>query len=259
MNKNNTEQPLIVAVETSGRRGSAALACGEKILSQRDFSAPMRHSSELLPAIEELLIRFEKNPSQIDQVYLSIGPGSFTGLRIAVTFAKTLAMANSARIVAVSTSDVIISNVTAKTVNCLTQPKYDRLTTIVDAKRGQFFVAAYQRRERADANTGCRTPLGNYEKILADCLMTAEQFLERFANSQSTTGLVGEGLVYYSDKFKAAGINVINQRYWWPQASNVHRLGWDKALKGKFTNPLTLQPLYLRQPQLGVSRIRRNG
>ncbi len=257
MNKNNTEQPLIVAVETSGRLGSAALAAGEKLLAQRDFSAPMRHSSELFPAIEELLARFGRNPSQIDQVHLSIGPGSFTGLRIAVTFAKMLALANSARIVAVSTSDVIVSNVTALTHNYLTKPKYDRLGTILDAKRGQFFVAVYQKRVQTTANTEHRTPLGDYEKILPDCLMTAEQFLERFAHSQPVTALLGEGLVYYADKFRAPGIDIIDQRYWWPKASNVHLLGWDKATKGEFTDAPELQPLYLRQPQLGVSRIRK--
>ncbi len=259
MNKNNTEQPLIVAVETSGRCGSTVLACGEKILAQRDFSGPMRHSSELLPAIEELLVRFGKKPSQIDQVHLSIGPGSFTGLRIAVTFAKTLALANSARIVAVSTSDVIVSNVTASTAeSCPTKPEYSRLATILDAKRGQFFVAVYQYIEKTAANTECKTPLGNYEKILPDCLMTSEQFLERFSNSQPATGLLGEGLVYYADKFKAAGMEIIDEKYWWPQASHVHLLGWDKVTKGEFTDALELQPLYLRQPQLGVSRIRKD-
>ncbi len=259
MNKNRTEQPLIVAVETSGRRGSAALASGEKLLAQSDFSAPMRHSSELFPAIEGLLARFGKKPSQIDHVHLSIGPGSFTGLRIAVTFAKTLALANSAKVVAVSTSDVIVSNITATTTDSRpTKPDYDRFATILDAKRGQFFVAAYERTKKPVGDTDCKTPLNGYEKILPDCLMTTEQFLERFADSRPAMGLLGEGLVYYANKFKAAGIDVIDQQYWWPQASNVHQIGWNKSLNGDFTEPLALQPMYLRQPQLGVSRMRRN-
>jgi tRNA threonylcarbamoyladenosine biosynthesis protein TsaB len=259
LNKNEMEQPLIAAVETSGRLGSAALAVGEKLLAQRDFSAPMRHSSELFPAIEELLARFGRNPSQIGQVYLSIGPGSFTGLRIAVTFAKMLAMANSAKIAAVSTSDVIVSNAVTSINNCQKKQKYDRFGTILDAKRGQFFVAVYQKRAQTAADTKHRTPLGDYEKILPDCLMTAEKFLERFANCQPVTALLGEGLIYHADKFRARGIEIIDEQYWWPQASNVHQLGWYKATKGEFTDALELQPLYLRQPQLGVSRIRRNG
>jgi tRNA threonylcarbamoyladenosine biosynthesis protein TsaB len=259
MNKNRIEQPLIVAVETSGRRGSAALASGGKLLAQSDFSAPMRHSSELFPAIEGLLARFGKKPSQIDQVHLSIGPGSFTGLRIGVTFAKTLALANSAKVVAVSTSDVIVLNAIAPTTyGRLTKPDYDRLATILDAKRGQFFVAAYERTKEPVGDTDRKALLSGYEKILPDCLMTAEHFLERFANSRPVIGLLGEGLVHYANKFKAAGTNVIDQQHWWPQAYNVHQIGWNKALNSDFTDPVVLQPMYLRQPQLGVSRMRRN-
>jgi tRNA threonylcarbamoyladenosine biosynthesis protein TsaB len=258
MNKNEIGQPLIVAVETSGRLGSAALAAGEKLLAQKAFSAPMRHSSELFPAIEELLTRFEKKPSHIDQVYLSIGPGSFTGLRIAVTFAKMLALANSAKIVTVSTSDVIVSNVITSIDGFQTKQNYDRFGTILDAKRGQFFVAVYQKRAQTAADTKHRTALKDHEKILPDCLMTAEQFLVKFAQPYSVTALLGEGLVYYADRFRAPGIEIIDRQYWWPQASKVHRLGWVKATKGEFTDALELQPLYLRQPQLGVSRVRRS-
>ena len=259
MSKNEIEQPLIVAVETSGRLGSAALAIGEKLLAQRDFSAPMRHSSEMFPAIEELLARFNRKPSQIDQVYLSIGPGSFTGLRIAVTFAKMLALANSAKIAAVRTSDVIVSNVITLSNSFQTKRNYERFGTILDAKRGRFFVAVYQKRAQTPADTKLSFPLGNYEKILPDCLMTAEQFLDKFSQSHSVTALLGEGLVYYADKFRTPGIEIIDQQYWQPKASNVHQLGWFKATKGEFTDALALQPLYIRKPQLGISRIRRNG
>ena len=241
MNKNSRKQPLIVAVETSGRKGSAALAEGENLLGQSDFSAPMRHSAELLPAIESLLGRFGKSPSQIGQVHISIGPGSFTGLRIAVTFAKTLHLANSAKVVAVKTSDVVVSNM----INANAEDKLqcEKLATILDAKRGQFFVAVYSM-----LNT-------QHEKILPDCLMTAEQFKERFAGSASPICLLGEGLVYYKEKFQAEGIKHLDQKYWWPQAQNVYKLGWAKALKGEFENPLQLQPFYLRQPQLGMSKL----
>ena len=111
-NTGNFDNPLILAVETSGRLGSVALAQGDKLLSETSFSGPMRHSAEIFPAITDLLSKFDKKPDQIEQVYISAGPGSFTGLRIAVTFAKTLALANGAKIVAVDTLDVIAANVT---------------------------------------------------------------------------------------------------------------------------------------------------
>lgn len=235
--KNGDSRPLVIAVETSGRRGSVALAIGDETPAQSDFSQDMRHSSELLPAIKGLLEQFGKKPAQIQHVYLSIGPGSFTGLRIAVTFAKTLAMANSVKIVAVNTSDVIFANIQERPAEL----QCDRFVTIIDAKRGQFFVAAY-----------CKTDSG-YKNILPDSMMSAEQIIEKFADSEHPTALLGEGLVYYADKFKTRGIIVTDQKYWWPAAANVHRLGWEKAAKGEFTDALELQPMYLRQPQFGIS------
>ncbi|MFA5422653.1 MAG: tRNA (adenosine(37)-N6)-threonylcarbamoyltransferase complex dimerization subunit type 1 TsaB [Phycisphaerae bacterium] len=235
--KNKDSKPLIIAVETSGRHGSVALATGEELLAQKDFSQQMRHSSELLPAIEKLLERFGKKSSQIQHVYLSIGPGSFTGLRIAVTFAKTLAMADSVKIVTVNTSDVIFANVQEHS----SELKCDRFATILDAKRGQYFIAAFTR-----FDSGCK-------KILSDCMMNAEQIVEGFADTKRSTALLGEGLVYHADKFKTNGIIITDQKYWWPAAANVHRLGWEKAIKGEFTNAAELQPLYLRQPEFGIS------
>ena len=73
---------LELAVETSGRIGSVTIGKQGKILAQRTFSGPMTHSIELFPAISTLLSDLGKRPADIHQVYISIGPGSFTGLRI---------------------------------------------------------------------------------------------------------------------------------------------------------------------------------
>ncbi len=105
------QKTLILAVETSSRIGSVAIAVGQRILDEITFSGPMKHSSELFPAICNLLSRFEKKPQDIEQLHISVGPGSFTGLRIAVTLAKAMYLANSAKIIAVNTLDVIAANV----------------------------------------------------------------------------------------------------------------------------------------------------
>ena len=78
--------------------------------------------------------------------------------------------------------------------------------------------------------------------------MTASQFLDKFAGSDQPVWLLGEGLVYYKDKFKVDGIRFFDEKYWAPRAANVHSLGWQKAQTGQFADPLTLQPTYLRRP-----------
>jgi tRNA threonylcarbamoyladenosine biosynthesis protein TsaB len=243
--------------------GSVALALGAKMLAEGGFSTPLRHSAEIFPAIRDLLDRVGRDPSEIEHVYVSCGPGSFSGLRIAATIAKMMNLANAARIVAVDTLDVVAANVVDLTgtggrsigdhqtpaANC------QRLAAVLDAKRGRFFIAVYERQAKTQ-DPGPKP--GVWRKVLADSLMTIAEFLARFADGQARlpsggqepVWLLGDGLVYYQDSFRADGIQFFEQTYWSPQARNVHVLGWHKALNGQFADPLTLTPNYLRTPDI---------
>ena len=261
-----TQKPFILAVETSSRIGSVAVALGEKMLAEAQLSGPMRHSAEILPAIRSLLDRFSREPKEIDQIYISGGPGSFTGLRIAVTMAKTMHIANAVKIVAVDTLDVIAANIIGLGSENTFQdsghePRLyqgrdeqqatsnERIAAILDAKRGQFFIAVYERNASHESRAASH---GIWQKILPDSLMTTSQFLDKFAAADQPISLLGDGLLYYKDKFKADGIRFLDEKYWSPRAEKVHLLGWQKALAGQFADPLTLQPSYLRAPDVKV-------
>jgi len=133
----------------------------------------------------------------------------------------------------------------------------DKIAAILDAKRGQFFIAVYQQRRLCPDSTASQTKkktvnqVSNkeWEKILPDSLMTPSQFLTKFADPDHPVWLLGEGLVYYKDKFEADGVRFLDQRYWNPSAKNVHLLGWEIAQNDHFADPLTLQPNYLRRPE----------
>jgi tRNA threonylcarbamoyladenosine biosynthesis protein TsaB len=241
--------PLILAVETSSRVGSVAIARGSGMLGETRFSAPLRHSAEVIPAIQGLLDSFDRKPAEIEQVYISVGPGSFTGLRIAVALAKTMHLANAARIVAVDTLDVIAANVislsaagtSVRSNHELPDADCDRIAVVLDAKRGRFFITGYQRQA-----AGPRI----WRKAFPDSLMTIREILIRFAHEQNPIWLLGDGLVYHKDKFQADGVRFFDEKYWSPRASNVHLLGWQMALEERFVEPLTLTPNYLRKPDV---------
>ena len=263
---------FILAVETSSRIGSVAIALGKNILAETTFSAPIRHSAEIFPAIGDILDRFSRKPDNIEQVHISAGPGSFTGLRIAVTLAKTMNLANAAKIIAVDTLDVIAANANdyikeKKTTIASNSESFrnqlapgevegppgkdspERIATILDAKRGQFFIAAYQlntsEKQRTDSN-------GTWKKIFPDSLMTATQFLDQFTRDEQPIWLLGDGLLHYKDKFKADTVGFLDEKYWSPRASRVLLLGWKKALANKFEDPLTLTPNYLLRPDIKI-------
>ena len=250
MNKNIGKIPLILAIETSGRTGSAAIAAGEHLLSEKTFTTAVKHSAELFPAIGSLLSQFDKEPCQIDHIYISVGPGSFTGLRIAVTLAKIMQLANkNIKIVTVDSLDCIAANI--KKFENRKEAPVNRIASIVDAKRGRFFIAVYKKKTQQ-----ARRPefFESWDKELDDCLMTPQQFIEKFADSTNPIRLLGEGIVYYKDKFTSDGINFLSEEYWTPTAANIHLLGFELARKGLFAEPLSLVPRYIQQPDIKLKK-----
>ncbi len=291
-------EPLIIAIETSSRVGSVALARGGRPLDETTFSAPLRHSVELLPAVRRLLEKHHLGPGDVGQLHLSIGPGSFTGLRIAVAMAKAAALAGSVKIVAVDTLDVIAANVlgapeggraglevvphdaeaqkqtlaSAEGVGDPGTSRPLRVAPLLDAKRGQFFTALYRRvdppighgMEPGATQTDERPKAPHavfdsmYKKVVPDSLLTAQEIVERFADPAEPLCLLGDGLVYHRKQFEGGRVVVLDESLWSPHASVVHRLAWPKACAGDFADPVTLAPFYLRRPEPEEKRMTAN-
>jgi len=282
-------EPLIIAIETSSRVGSAALARGGRPLDETTFSAPLRHSAELLPAVRTLLEKHHLGPGEVDQLHLSVGPGSFTGLRIAVAMAKAAALAGSVRIVTVDTLDVIAANVLEPpdegrrasdklrradaTAGLWEASAGDtaggmpnrpiRLAPLLDAKRGHFFTALYRRvdpsvnhsMEPGATRTQERPKAPDavfdsmYKKVVPDSLLTAQEIIERFTDPAEPLYVLGDGLLYHRKEFEDDRIIILDESLSSPRASVVHRLAWPKACAGDFADPVTLTPFYLRRPE----------
>jgi len=232
-----TYKPFALALETSGRIGSVAVGCNGELSDEKTFSAPLRHSAELFDTTIKLLEKFGKKANQTKHVYISIGPGSFTGIRISVTVAKMMALAAHSKIVAVSTTDAMALNVDDSSIK--------KIATVIDAKREQFFIAAFERQN------------GTWQKTLPDCLMKAEEFKEKFDRPDEPIWLLGEGLLYYDKKFSTDNIKILDKEYWSPRASNVFKAGSQMAAKGNFCDPVSLVPFYLRRPEAEENRERK--
>jgi tRNA threonylcarbamoyladenosine biosynthesis protein TsaB len=245
------QNPLILAVETSSRIGSVAIAYGDKLIAETTFSGLMRHSAELFPAISGLLKQVKQKPCQINQIYISVGPGSFTGLRIAVSVAKMMNLACRVKIVAVDTLDVIAANVLSgkelqdESIVDTNRP-IDRIAVIIDAKRGQYFAAIYK---RTNGKKIC-----GFEKVVPDCIISASDFIEKYVKENEPLWLLGDGLVYHKQEFDTQGVLFFDQKYWSPRAANVHKIGWQKALRGDYTDAAALSPLYLCRPQVTIKK-----
>src|SRR5688500_10816661 len=128
--------PLALAVETSGRIGSVALADDDRVLTESEFPHGLKHAAEIIPIIDRLCRERGWAPRDIEHVYVSAGPGSFTGLRIGITLAKTLAFARGIKIVAVPSVRVLVENAPHEARHAI---------IVLDAKRDQIFTARFER------------------------------------------------------------------------------------------------------------------
>jgi len=97
----------ILAIETSGELCSVALSLGTNKFDERNIQLKHIHSEKLIPMIDDILSSNNISTKQLDTVAVSVGPGSFTGLRIGMTAAKGIAFASKLPIVPVPTFNAL--------------------------------------------------------------------------------------------------------------------------------------------------------
>ena len=237
----NTKKTVVIALETSGRAGSVAIGEGNQVLETVEFSGMMRHSIELFTSIEQLLQKIGRKVADIGYIYTSTGPGSFTGIRIAVTAAKMMALAADIKIVAASTTDALAQHA-IDDINT-NNTEIERVGVIIDAKRKQFFTAVFEKQG------------DSWVKILQDQIITAEEFIKTFGSDKNKPiSLIGEGLVYYKDQFQTPAITFMDETYWTARAEDVYKVGHKMAENNEFADPATLLPFYMRRPDAKVKQ-----
>jgi tRNA threonylcarbamoyladenosine biosynthesis protein TsaB len=221
-----------LAIETSSRVGSVALAEDGKSLAEETFEHGLVHAAKIVPAIDALCKRLGWGSGELREIYVSAGPGSFTGLRIGITLAKTLAFATAgvstgAKVVAVPSVRVLVENSPLEARNVI---------VVLDAKREQIFTASFVR----DAD--------RWNEVEPAQLSSLRAMLDK---SPRPVHLIGEGIPYHR-KFIDAGdgeVILTDESLWRPRAGVVARLGFEKALRGEFTEAMKLVPIYIRRPE----------
>jgi tRNA A37 threonylcarbamoyladenosine modification protein TsaB len=108
---------------------------------------------------------------------------------------------------------------------------------VIDAKRGQFYVGVFELLE------------GKWQKKTGDCLLKPEEFVAQYGQQDELIWLLGEGLVYYSDRFKASGVRILDEKYWQVNPDGLYSIGQEMAENGLFTEAAEIVPIYLRQPE----------
>lgn len=216
---------MLLAIETSSRVSSIALLQGDSLLGQRTFSHGLQNAARVLPLIDELISEAGAKPRSISQIAVSIGPGSFTGLRIGVTLAKTLAFATSARLLAVPTLPVIAANAPDSSIYVM---------PILDAKRDQAFTALYHRQQN------------RLIEVQPPQLVHLPDLLPRLPRPILA---LGEGIPHHRHHLTSPDITLAPEDLWHPTALTVAQHARQLASADQFSDPFTLAPLYIRKPE----------
>ena len=217
-----------LALETSGRIGSVALTHGATVLGEEQFPHGLQHAARIITVIDSLCRAHGATPGDLAEIYVSTGPGSFTGLRVGITVAKTLALARPVKLVAVPSLRVLAENAPAEAMNAI---------IVLDAKRGQTFTARFARQAG-----------GEWSEVEAAHLDTLAAMIAR---SPRPVHLVGEGITYHAAALEPAdaGVIVTDPETRRARAGAVAKLGWDMARQGRFADAMSLVPLYVRPPE----------
>lgn len=124
-----------LAIDTSNQIMGVAVIDGTSVLGEYITNLNKNHSVRLMPAISDLMQEVGVKPNQLDRIIVAHGPGSYTGVRIGVTIAKTLAWTLNIPIVGVSSLEVLARN--GQHFNGIVSPLFD-------ARRGQVYTGLYK-------------------------------------------------------------------------------------------------------------------
>lgn len=214
---------LILALETSGFGGTIALLDDEEVLGERTLDAQRRHAQTLVPEIQSLLREQGRRPADCKVIAVSIGPGSFTGLRVGITCAKTMAYATGAQLAGVPTFPCLAAGC-PQDVN--------DVQVIMNAQRQEVFVGRYRRIES-----------GDWAESQALTIQRASKWQ---ASLQADDVVTGPGLENIAQEVSQR-CRVLPCEFWQPSARWVGRLGLKDLQCGQLTSCWELRPLYVRK------------
>jgi tRNA threonylcarbamoyladenosine biosynthesis protein TsaB len=222
----------VLGIETSVARGTAALVSDGRCIHETVISEDLSPSANLTGRVEELFRKTQIELKNIDLIAVGLGPGSFTGIRVGVAFAKGLSAATGIPVVGFSGFDAVLSGLLRERREATSA--YQKVAVLFDARRGEFYCRIYE-----NGNHGY-CPAG------ADGIAAPKE-LEKHAHGKTLFAGPGLPALLTRLEFKPAElkIDVVDRL---PQAGEIALMASELTLKGRESHR-EVDPLYIRRTQ----------
>ena len=216
---------LQLGLETSTSLGSVALAEEGSLLAESLLAVRAVHSETVVPEIDRLLERCEREVAAIESVVVGAGPGSFTGVRIAASIAKGLCFAREIPLYAYSSLTALAAGTGVGGPLC----------AMFDARRGEVYAAAYR-----DACTP------NLSVVIEATAMPVVELLDMLKDAREWS-FAGEGALAHAEIIESSGGRLLPAHLGQPRAAALLWLARTWPERGRVKDPATWEPRYVRR------------
>lgn len=225
-------ETLILLIETATARCSCALANEQGIVSYSESNEPNSHSAKLSLLIEDLFSQTSYNYSDLSAIAVSIGPGSYTGLRIGVSTAKGLAYALDIPVIALKTCEIFAAPILEKNPNAC-------CVSMIDARRMEVYSTIYYDKKEIKPCSADVLEEGIYDTYLSD---------------KKDVVLVGDCLEKTKKIFEKN--NFFFDFSVELTAKNMQGLAFEKYNKKEFVDVAYFEPFYLKNFEAAPSKVK---
>lgn len=220
----------ILAIDTSSKICSTAILENENLIDEINLDNGKTHSENLLPIISQILERNNLKLSDVDLIACSVGPGSFTGIRIGIASIKAIAEVNNIPIASVTSLETLARIDTSKKIK----------VCIIDARNNQVYCGIFDEE------------YNKTEEFIADDILEIIKKIKKYTNIIC----IGDGAILHKDLLQQNISNVsfstLNEQI----AYNTGLIGYKKYQKNELKNADSILPIYLRKSQ--AERMKKN-
>ncbi len=230
---------IILAFDSTAKAASVAVSDGERLLADYTIDNGLTQSELLLPMAQNVLKSLGLGFDEVDAFAASVGPGSFTGVRIGVSLVKGLAFAKNKPCISVSTIEALAENIA---------PLEGILVPTMDARRGQVYTALFESKD------------GKTERLSDDMAIPISELADMLsAYGERDIYLSGDGYKTAREGLTALGVKVKEtpELLLRENAYSVARVAYRKYLAGEVLTDREISPTYLRVPQAERERLER--